>query len=121
MDYPNKVMYSIKFVCIPLVGPDKEGAFVPQNYSTVINVHNPYAHTISFFKKAVIAQSEDEKRGDISKFMNDTLKPDQALSINCRDIVGLFNNTISPIGDGFVVILSDKKLDISSVYTTHIQ
>jgi hypothetical protein len=32
-------MYSVKFVCIPFVGLDKE-AFVPQNYSTVVNVHN---------------------------------------------------------------------------------
>lgn len=118
MDNQSKVMYSVKFVCVPLVGPDKEEAFVPQNYSTVINVHNPYSHSISFLKKAVIAQSEDEQRGQISKFMKDALKPDQALSINCKDIVSLFNNTSSSIGDGFVVILSDEKLDVSSVYTT---
>lgn len=31
IDYQNKVMYSVKFVCVPLVGPDKEGVFVPQN------------------------------------------------------------------------------------------
>ncbi|MDF2738597.1 MAG: hypothetical protein K0S93_2459 [Nitrososphaeraceae archaeon] len=34
-----KFMYSVKFVCIPFVGPDKEEVFVPQNYSTVVNVH----------------------------------------------------------------------------------
>jgi CARDB protein len=118
IDNQSKVMYSVKFVCVPLVGPDKEGAFVPQNYSTVINVHNPYSHSIFFLKKAVIAQSEDEERGQISKFMKDALKPDQALSINCKDIVNLFNNTSSSIGDGFVVLLSNEKLDVSSVYTT---
>jgi CARDB len=118
IDNQSKVMYSVKFVCVPLVGPDKEGVFVPQNYSTVINVHNPYSHSISFLKKAVVAQSEDEQRGQISKFMKDELKPDQALSINCKDIVSLFNNTSSSIGDGFVVLLSDEKLDVSSVYTT---
>ena len=51
MDNQSKVMYSVKFVCVPLVGPDKEEAFVPQNYSTVINVHNPYSHSIFFLKK----------------------------------------------------------------------
>jgi hypothetical protein len=114
----NEFMYSIKFVCIPTVGPDKESVFVPQTYTTVVNVHNLYNQSIDFSKKAVIAQSEDEQRGQISKFMNDTLKPDQALSINCKDIVSLFNNTSSSIGDGFVVLLADEKLDVSAVYTT---
>ena len=59
---------SIKFVCIPTVGPDKEAVFVPQNYRTVINVHNPNSHQVFFEKKAVIAQSEDEDRGQISRW-----------------------------------------------------
>ena len=114
----KEFIYSIKFVCIPTVGPDKESVFVPQNYSTVVNVHNQYNQSIDFSKKAVIAQSEDEQRGQISKFMNDTLKPDQALSINCNDIRSLFNNTLPTIGDGFVVLKSNLKLDVSAVYTT---
>lgn len=118
MDFQNKIMYSVKFACDTLVGPDKERGFISQNYSTLVNVHNPSSHSISFLKKAVIAQSEDEKRGQIFKFINDTLKPDQSLSINCRDIIGLLNYTSFQVGDGFVVILSDEKLDVSSVYTT---
>ena len=50
--------------------------------------------------------------------MEDYLKPDQALSINCNDILSLFNNSHSPIGDGFVVLTSNAKLDVSVVYTT---
>src|SRR5688572_13389815 len=98
----NQFMYSIKIVCIPTVGPDKESVFIPQNYSTVVNVHNPYNYSIDFSKKAVIAQSEDEDRGPISNLRSDFLKPDQALSINCNDILSLFNNSPFPIGDGFV-------------------
>ena len=115
----NEFMYSIKFVCIPTVGPDKEVVFVPQNYSTIINVHNPYPEDVYFLKKAVIAQSEDEEKGQISDFVRDYLRPDQALSINCNDINRLFNNSLSPIGDGFVVLTSNIKLDVSVVYTTH--
>ena len=118
MDFQNKIMYSIKFACDKLVVPNKERGFISQNYSTLINVHNPSSHSISFLKKAVIAPSEDEKRGQILKFMNETLKPNQSLSINCRDIIGLLNYTSFQISDGFVVILSDEKLDVSSVYTT---
>jgi hypothetical protein len=113
-----KFMYSVKFVCVPFVGPDKEEAFVPQNYSTVVNVHNPQSQSIFFLKKAVIAQSEDEERGPISNLVRDGLKPDQALSINCKDVVGLFNNSIPSIGDGFVILMSNEKLDVSAVYTT---
>ncbi len=50
--------------------------------------------------------------------MRDGLKPDQALSINCKDVVGLFNNSIPSIGDGFVILMSNEKLDVSVVYTT---
>ena len=114
----NQFIYSIKFVCIPTVGPDKESVFVPQNYSTVVNVHNPYNGSIDFLKKAVIAQSEDEERGQISNLRSDFLKPDQALSINCNDILSLFNNSSSTIGDGFIVLKTNVKLDVSAVYTT---
>ena len=114
----NEFTYSIKFVCIPTVGPDREDVFVPQNYSTVINVHNQYPEEVIFYKKAVIAQSEDEERGQISDIRPDSLKPDQALSINCSDILSLFNNSPSTIGDGFVVLTSNVKLDVSVVYTT---
>ena len=115
----NQFMYSIKFVCIPTVGPDKEAVFVPQNYSTVVNVHNPNPNQEVFLEKhAVIAQSEDEERGPFSTFVREFLKPDEALSINCNDIRSLFNNTLPTIGDGFVVLKSNVKLDISVVYTT---
>jgi hypothetical protein len=115
----NQFMYSIKFVCIPTVGPDKEAVFVPQNYSTVVNVHNPKPNQEALLEKhAVIAQSEDEERGPFSTFVREFLKPDQALSINCNDIRSLFNNTLPTIGDGFVVLKSNLKLDVSAVYTT---
>jgi hypothetical protein len=113
--------YSSKFVCVPEVGP-VGGALVPQNYSTAVNVHNPHSSNITFLKKAVIAQSEDERRGIISEFVQDRLEPDEALSIDCTDIVGLFNMTTmtspSTVGDGFVVLNSNHTLDVSAVYTT---
>ena len=48
----NQFMYSIKFVCIPTVGPDNEVVFVPQNYSTVVNVHNSNPNQDRIFRKA---------------------------------------------------------------------
>jgi hypothetical protein len=114
----NEYMYSIKFVYIPTVGLDKDSVFVPQNYSTVVNVHNTYNGSIDFSKKAVIAQSQDEEREQISVPKSDFLKLDEALSINCNDILNLFNNAPSTIGDGFIVLKTNVKLDASAVYTT---
>ena len=101
--YKNKIMYSVKFICIPSVGPDKEGVFMPQNYSTVINVHNPSTQNLTLIKKAVIAQSEDEQRGLVSKFHKDFLGAHHSLLINCMTFL-FFNNSISSFGDGFVVL-----------------
>jgi hypothetical protein len=116
--YNNTFMYPVKFVCVPGVGPDSS-PFVAQNYSTVINVHNPHSNSISLLKKAVLAQSEDEERGNISRLVKDMLSPDEALSVNCDDIAALFNGSkVHQIRDGFVVLISKFELDVSAVYTT---
>ncbi|MGA7369586.1 MAG: hypothetical protein WBX01_10695 [Nitrososphaeraceae archaeon] len=67
--------YSVKFVCVPEVG-QADGAVIPQDYRTVVNVHNSHSSNVTFAKKAVIAQSEDEPRGNISQFVQDSLGPD---------------------------------------------
>ena len=59
-----------------------------------------------------------KKEDQFSASVREFLQPDQALSINCNDIRSLFNNTLPTIGDGFVVLKSNVKLDVSAVYTT---
>lgn len=118
LDLDGTYTYSPKFVCAPEVGPIGD-AFFPQDYRTVVNVHNPHSMNVTFVKKAVIALSQnDPLRGNISRLVEETLEPDQALSINCRDILDLFHNRQSPLGDGFVVLNSNHMLDVSAVYTT---
>ena len=114
----NRITYSIKFVCMPPLGPDNEAEFVSQPYKTVINIQNPNLNQTAYVeKKAVIAQSEDKDRGLISANVTDSLRSNEALSINCNDISSLFNSTM-PIGDGFVILKSNLKLGVSAVYTT---
>ena len=81
------LMYSAKFLCGPAFG--KEGV-QPGSYSTAINVHNPHDQTVYLYKKAVIAKREYEPRGRISGFRRVALRPDEAIEIDCIDIVGLF-------------------------------
>jgi hypothetical protein len=80
------IVYSAKFLCGPAFG--KEGV-QRGSYSTAVNVHNPHDGRVVLYKKAVIAQREDEPRGRISEFHRVVLGPDEAIEIDCLDIYGL--------------------------------
>jgi hypothetical protein len=134
------IVYSAKFLCGPAFGGE---GVQPGSYSTAINVHNPHNDTIYLFKKAVIAQREDEPRGRISNFRRVALGPDEAIEIDCIDIVRLFGaqqetgvtaptqqtqtllqtTNVTPISSlvsfikGFVVIYATAPLDVVGVYT----
>jgi hypothetical protein len=88
------IVYSAKFLCGPAFG--KEGV-QPGSYSTAINVHNPHDQTVYLYKKAVIAKREYEPRGRISGFRRVVLRPDEAIEIDCIDIVGLFRGGRVPM------------------------
>ena len=134
------IVYSAKFLCGPALGGE---GVQPGSYSTAINVHNPNNDTVYLFKKAVIAQREDEARGRISAFRKVILNPDEAIEIDCIDIVRLFGaqqetgvsapsqqtqtllqtTNVTPISSavrfikGFVVIYATAPLDVVGVYT----
>jgi hypothetical protein len=82
------IVYSAKFLCSPAFG--KEG--VQRGlYSMAINVHNHHNGTVYFYKKAVIANREDETRGRISDFHKVALGPDEAIEIDCIDVYSLLD------------------------------
>lgn len=80
------IVYSAKFLCGPSFG--KKGV-QRGSYSTAINVHNPHNGTVYLYKKAVIANREDEPRGRISNFHRVALGPDEAIEIDCIDVYSL--------------------------------
>ena len=80
------IVYSAKFLCGPAFG---EEGVLRGSYSTAINVHNPHNGTVYLYKKAVIANREDDPRGKISAFRRVILKPDEAIEIDCVDIDSL--------------------------------
>jgi|GEM_PF-1993196 len=77
------IVYSAKFLCGPAFGGE---GVQPGSYSTAINVHNPYDQTVYLYKKAVVAEREDEPRGQISAFRKVVLRADEAIEIDCIDI-----------------------------------
>ncbi|MBF8266940.1 MAG: hypothetical protein HW388_448 [Dehalococcoidia bacterium] len=123
-------VYSVKYVCgivrpldpkVPSVlGP---APVVPGVYRTAVNVHNFTEGTVTIIKKAVIALPEDEPRGAISKRVEDRLRDDEALEVDCQDVVKLLANVDARVDlqtgfvTGFVEIQSPIELQITAVYT----
>ena len=110
-DADVKFEYAVKFVC----GTPEYPVVAPGEYFTAINVHNPHHRPVRFRKKVAVALPA-EKGGPISRFFNAGLAPDQALEIDCPDILR-HANTQTRFLKGFVVVQSPLELDIVAVYT----
>lgn len=104
--------YAVKFVCgIPV---PQFPVVAPGQYFTAINVHNPSFKPVAFRKKVAVALPS-ERGGPISQFYEARLNPDQALEIDCPDILQLART--QGFLKGFVVIETDSELDVVAVYT----
>jgi hypothetical protein len=103
--------YAVKFIC----GKSAGDVVAPGTYFTAINVHNPSYKDIRFRKKVAIALP-GEKAGHVSKFFDAKLGPDQAMEIDCPDILKHAEISADFL-KGFVVIESDVDLDVVAVYS----
>jgi hypothetical protein len=105
--------YAAKFIC-GTVAANTPAVLARGTYFTAINVHNPFKDSIGFQKKIAIALP-GEKAGKVTKFFDAGLKPDEALEIDCPDI--LKHAEARGFLKGFVVIESKVELDIVAVYS----
>ncbi len=113
-----KYEYAVKFIC---GWPDYPVA-APGEYFTAINVHNPNEAALIFRKKVAVALPR-EKAGPVSRFFAAKLKYDEALEIDCPDIMEHAGSKKRFL-KGFVVIQSALELDVVAVYTAgerHVQ
>jgi len=103
--------YAVKIVC----GAPDHPAVANGFYYTAVNVHNPSRGGAKPRWKIALTLPGIVP-GPISQFFQTELKPDQALEIECSDIMRR-----SPIRGrflkGFVVIQSETELDVVGVYT----
>ena len=102
--------YAVKCVC----GRPATRVVAPGVYFTAINVHNPGREGVHFRKKIAVALPS-EKAGPVSRFFEARLGPDEALEIDCPDI--LKHAGTERFLKGFVVIESQSELDVVAVYT----
>lgn len=123
------ITYSVKFLCgtIPEdpTNPQLPAAgspLTPGTYLTAVNIHNPNPKPVDFRKKAVVANPQGQQRGQIGQFVGETLKPDEALEVDCANIGQLLKpgsifKPSDPFVKGFVVIITKQPLDVVGVYT----
>lgn len=111
--------YAAKFVCGRTTGTET-AAFIaaPGSYFTVINVHNPALSTPVDFRKKFAVGLPAERAGRVSDFFSATLKADETMLIECRDIYAHLKVPVGTFLEGFVVLLiKDLELDVVGVYT----
>lgn len=110
--------YRVKFVC----GESDGRVLSLGKYFTAINVHNPKeppGGSVKIRKKFAIGLP-GERSGGHTEFLSDvvTLGPDDALEIDCEDILRRTEQLCSTgFCKGFVVIESRAELDVVAVYT----
>ncbi len=116
-----KYEYAAKIVC-GLQPESKDMRLIRGFYGTAINIHNPNPEGVKFFKKLALTYPPEEQRpGKIMPIGKHKLSDDAALEVDCMDIRRkLYPNGFPPPGyiKGFVIIQSDKSLDVTAVYTT---
>jgi len=109
-----RFQYAVKCIC----GVAEPPTMAAGKYFTATNIHNPTDQTVVFWHKVAIAAPA--KGGPISKFMADTLRGDQAMELDCREVQTQLRQSKILTGaflKGFLVIESPIQLDVEGVYS----
>jgi hypothetical protein len=117
---PQRYKYAAKLVCgiQPL---ENDGRLVRGSYATTINILNPQSREVRLTKTLSLTYPpEKQSPGEVLTIGKDTLRPSQALKVDCADIRRrLFPNGLpASYIEGFAVIESFGSLDVSAVYTS---
>ena len=119
---PDLFVYSAKIVCVPHLGPASP-ALMPGKYRTAVNVHNPWDEPAHIEKWVTLSPPQGQTPITGGR-LEDILQPWAAFDVDCphfRDEFGLPLGAKVPGGKGFLVIRSDRELDVVAVYTTRTQ
>jgi len=110
--------YAVKFLCTSNIPGTSQTttSLLPGAYETVVNIHNPNRRAAGFRMKLAAATSTQVDPPQISQFIKDSLKPDQATKVDCSRIREFGPQPIHGF-EGFLVIESTLSLDVVAVYT----
>jgi hypothetical protein len=96
---PPFVNYAAKFTCGTGAVDDVLGT-----YASSINIHNPHATTISFYKKIVVAEREGVLPFQKPVIVQDVLPPDFVQFVDCTVVYTLTKIAAGTKLDGFFVL-----------------
>jgi hypothetical protein len=117
-----KFEYAAKFVCgLSVLSPGAVPGTLPVApgyYYTAVNVHNPSTTENNQIQKRFVIALPGEAVGRKSGFVPEDLRADDAMEIDCPDIVRRLDIRIGQFVKGFVVIRSTAELDVVAVYTS---
>ena len=111
---PPVYTYAAKFVC---GAPTQPQIVVPGTYLSAINVHNPSRWETATLRKKFALGNPGEEIGKISPYFEKSLRADEAMLVECRNIYGHLNIPPNQFIEGYAVIESDRELDVVTVYT----
>lgn len=123
----QELSYAAKFVC--KATRDDSFQLLRGAYGTVINIHNPHAIPVTFSKRAVVALTQRDPKGEISPAVIEKLLPGEALGVDCEDISRLYSPPKNDFIDGYLVLRVPvnrelgitPELDVVGVYTAKVQ
>lgn len=107
-----RYQYAAKFICTANIPGTSQttSSFLPGVYQTAVNIHNPSEESVKLRRKVAIVGSLQTP-----EFIEDTLKPDRVVSVDCSSDLGI-GPTIHGF-EGFLVVESTDSLDVVAVYT----
>lgn len=110
--------YAVKFICTSNIPGTSQTttSLLPGSYQTVANIHNPNPLKVVFRMKLAMATSTQVDPPQITEFIRDALKPDQATKVDCSRLRDFGSQPIHGF-EGFLVIESTHSLDVVAVYT----
>ncbi|HYR07666.1 MAG TPA: hypothetical protein VEQ60_07850 [Longimicrobium sp.] len=116
----TEFQYAVKVVCgeVPRdENQDFPSPVAPGRYWTAINIHNPTkCHDARFRWKVAIANPG--RPGPISAYSRTiTLRPDEALELDCQQVMQAVQHLAPRFVKGYAVLESDIELDVVAVYT----
>lgn len=119
---PVDFQYAVKIVCGVIKLSERPPNPLPAGrYSTATNVHNPSRCDTVILRWKVAIGLPGLKVGPISDFAEASLGPDEALEIDCSDVMARFrgdNVPALPYIKGWVIIECSAQLDVVAVYGT---
>ena len=116
--------YAVKIVCgVIKTSEQTPNPLPPGQYSTATNVHNPSRCDTVTLRWKVAIGLPGLRVGPVSDFAEASLGPDEALEIDCSDVMSRLERSgirLPPYVKGWVIIESPAELDVVAVYGTAI-